>query len=142
MVETFLSILGFSFHFIGIALLMLYLLSITSDQIQVNQSRAILLWMGCGSLFIAEFQIVSESASIFAQIKRGRDELNWQASSLFHTILFITLALGLLSKATQLKANIKTKQTIELNFWLIALFLGTLILTYLYGQIGLSVYSI
>jgi len=98
--------------------------------------------MGCGSLFIAEFQIVSESASIFAQIKRGRDELNWQASSLFHTILFITLTLGLLSKATQLKANIKTKQTIELNFWLIALFLGTLILTYLYGQIGLSVYSI
>jgi len=141
MIETFLSIFGFSFHFIGIALLMLYLLSITNDQTQVNQSRAILLWMGCGSLFITEFQIVSESASIFDQIKRGRSELIWQTSSLFYPILFIGLTLGLLSKATQQKAGLKTKQTTELNFWLIGLFLGTLILTYLYGQLGLLVYT-
>lgn len=97
--------------------------------------------MGCGSLFIAEFQIVSKCADIFIQIKRGKSELIWQISDLMLPILFFTLSLGFLAIAVKTKGKGGGKQIFEVYFWVIGLFLGTGILTFLYGQLGWLVYT-
>ncbi len=141
MTNPFLAFFGFSLHLIGITLLMLYLLMVNNRQIQVNQLRTTLLWAGCGSLFIAEFQIASKCSSLFFQIKKGKDELIWHMSDLSLPFLFSALALGLLSTAVKKGNHEAGEQTFEIYYWIIGLFLGTVILTFLYGQLGLLAYT-